>query len=204
MQSTFTVKLKFKRFLCHVLDLSSIDQSGISVSTTFIVWRTHIPKHQIDHYSTVRLQRGNLCIFSTGFLFDTKKSSSVCIHCPWFYPQFIDHQASEKIFLFAGNTAPGLFKMIENSNDFYVWRNLLPVLWKRGKQSKYLWHYKQIFFIFRLWLKANISQVGLIKKSPKELSALETLKRWWWHWLHYTSSRNSQKNQKIKSPFWKS
>lgn len=167
MQSTFTVKLKFKRFLCHVLDLSSIDQSGISVSTTFIVWRTHIPKHQIDHYSTVRLQRGNLCIFSTGFLFDTKKSSSVCIHCPWFYPQFIDHQASEKIFIFAGNTAPGLFKMIENSNDFYVWRNLLPVLWKRGKQSKYLWHYKQIFFIFRLWLKANISQVGLIKKALK-------------------------------------
>lgn len=107
-----------------------------------------------------------------------------------------------QIFLFAGNTAPGFFKMIENSNDFYVWRNLLPVLWKRGKQSKYLWHYKQIFFIFRLWLKANISQVGLIKKSPKELSALETLKRWWWHWLHYTSSRNSQKNQKIKSPFW--
>lgn len=112
MQSTFTVKLKFKRFLCHVLDLSSIDQSGISVSTTFIVWRIHIPKHQIDHYSTVRLQRGNLCIFSTGFLFDTKKSSSVCIHCPWFYPQFIDHQASDKFFYLQETQHLGFLKWL--------------------------------------------------------------------------------------------
>lgn len=167
MQSTFTVKLKFKRFLCHVLDLSSIDQSGISVSTTFIVWRTHIPKHQIDHYSTVRLQRGNLCIFSTGFLFDTKKSSSVCIHCPWFYPQFIDHQASEKSFYLQETQHLGFLKWLRTLMIFMCEENLLPVLWKRGKQSKYLWHYKQIFFIFRLWLKANISQVCLIKKALK-------------------------------------
>lgn len=113
-----------------VLDMSSIDQSGISVSTTFIVWRTHIPKHQKHHYRTILLQRENLCIFNTWFFFDTKKFSSVCIRCPWFYPRFIDHQASGKSF-----TAPGLFKMIENSKWFLCVKKFAPSALKK-RQTK--------------------------------------------------------------------
>ena len=55
---------------------------------------------------------------------------------PKFYPQFIDHQSVYTTLLLA-NTAPGgFFILMENSNDFRVWRNLLLRLWKKGKQSK--------------------------------------------------------------------